>query len=151
MIKPIPSKILPSGQSPFRAKCDYQTNAYPYNSERIVLGWKGRSQAFIGAALIAVLAATWNLTPLTISTVDNWVLRVIFPAVLAVVLALTPTSASRLSRIVKDLTVVSLIMAIFGGDFIPFMVASFPFVLAVSVAIDRSHLAKTIWEKRLDS
>ena len=82
---------------------------------------------------------------ITLANIDDVALRVIFPAMLAMVLALAPGPSVRLGRIAKDLTVISLIASMFAGDLVPLMVASYPLVLAASAIFSRSFMAQRFW------
>lgn len=120
-----------------------QPGSYPYGVGRLVPAWRSqKAWAFALAAALAAIVATWLRNPIAHETIDDLVLRVMFPALLAIVLALAPRPASRLGQIAKDFTVVSLIAAIFAGDRAPLMIASFPLVLAASVVCSRSPAAR---------
>jgi hypothetical protein len=109
-------------------------NEYPYGERPLAIAWsdrKSQRQVFF-AALLCTLA-TWMQWPVALARLDDWALRVLFPAMLAIVLALAPRPDTRVGRIAKDLTVLAILMAIFGGNRVPLMIACFPLVLAAAV------------------
>jgi hypothetical protein len=119
---------------------------YPYGQQALAYSWRDRRNLVL--ALIAVLAAavaTWLRWPVALDGIDDWALRVAFPALLAVVLAFAPRATTRVGRIAKDLTVVGLAAAIFGGDRVPLLVLCYPLLLAVSVALGEFRLGTALW------
>jgi hypothetical protein len=109
-------------------------SAYPYGSRPLVPAWgDGKSRVLAACAILAATAATAARWPLALAGVDDWALRILFPALLAFVLAFAPPPRTRVSRIARDLTVAGLAAAVFAGPFIPVMIACFPVVLAIAV------------------
>jgi hypothetical protein len=108
--------------------------AYPYGSAPLVPTWgNGKSQILAGCAVLAAVAATVTRWPIALGGVDDWALRVLFPAMLAFVLAFAPRPRTRVARIARDLTVAALLAAIFAGQFVPVMIVCFPLLLAAAV------------------
>lgn len=102
-------------------------------------------------AAVAVLSANVATAarPFALATIDDWALRVLFPASLAVVLSFAPRPATLTGRIAKDLTVVAIVAAIFTGRFVPLMIACFPMVLALAVVLGETSLGRRLWDRRL--
>lgn len=122
------------------------TGAYPYGRQPLRYAWRDRRNLALAAcALLAVAVATGLRWPVALAHVDDWALRVAFPAVLAIVLAFAPRPSTRVGRIAKDLTVLGLAAAIFGGDRVPAMVLMYPLVLAVAVVFGEFRLGTGLW------
>jgi hypothetical protein len=117
-----------------RAHAEIGVHSYPYGSKPLVPAWHdARSQLLAGCAVLAAAAATVGRWPIVLAAVDDWALRVLFPAMLAFVLAFAPRPRTRVGRIAHGLTVAALIVAIFAGRFVPVMIVCFPVLLAASV------------------
>jgi len=111
--------------------------AYPLSSAALRPSWASRrSRALAAFAVLACLAALALRAPIRLAEIDDIALRVLFPAALAFVLAFAPAPGTRVGRIARDLTVLGLALAMFGGDRVPVMLACYPLVLMASVAID---------------
>jgi hypothetical protein len=109
-------------------------SAYPYGSAPLVPTWAdGKSQVLAGCAVLGAAIATASRWPIALDTIDDWALRVLFPAMLAFVLAFAPRPRTRVGRIGRDLTVAALLAAIFAGRFVPVMIVCFPLLLATAV------------------
>ena len=120
--------------------------AYPYGDRSLDYSWRDRKGwMFTAFALVAVAVATSLRWPVALAVLDDWALRVAFPATLAIVLAFAPRATTLVGRIAKDLTVVGLVVAIFGGDRVPVMVLCYPLLLAVSVALGGTGLGARLW------
>jgi hypothetical protein len=123
--------------------------SYPYSAERLVPQWTSRkSMAFVISAAICALFALILREQLTLAMLDQIVLEILFPSALAIVLALAPSPAIRLGEIAKDLTVVSVMLSVFGGSLAPVLIACFPLVLAAAALINRTSLFQQIWPER---
>lgn len=121
---------------------------YPYGSGRLVPDWgSAKARRLVLVSLLAAVAATWLAGPVALGTIDDVALRLWLPALLAIVLALAPEPRVRLGRIAKDMTVVSLLVAIAAGDLVPLMVACFPLVLAAAALASRSPLLADWWRE----
>jgi hypothetical protein len=126
-----------------------ESGSYPYGTRRLVPNWRSRkAQVFIGIAAFAATAAVLGRRPLALAAADDIALRIVFPAFLAGVLALVPAPATRLGQIAKDLTALGIVAAMFGGDLVPIMVASFPLVLAASVLLSGCAVGRRLWPER---
>ena len=120
--------------------------AYPYGEQPLRYTWRDRrNRALAALAVLAVGVATWLRWPVALAQLDDWALRIAFPAALAIVLAFAPRPSTRIGRIAKDLTVVGLVVAIFGGDRVPAMIVLYPLLLAASVALGELGLATGPW------
>jgi hypothetical protein len=114
--------------------------AYPYGSAPLVPVWQDRKSQCLGAlAILSALAATYLANPLTLSMLDEYVLRILFPAGLAFVLAFTPEAVTRVGRIAKVLTVLGLCASLFAGPYIVAMLGAYPLVLLTAVAFGRNE------------
>ena len=123
-----------------------QRGHYPYGADRLVPDWSDRkARALALAATLAVSLALLGRSLNALSTIDDFSLRVLFPALLAIVLAFAPRPTVRLGQIAKDLTVIGLIASVFAGDLIALMVASYPLLLAASALLSRVALARRLW------
>jgi hypothetical protein len=89
--------------------------------------------ATIGTA--ASICAIALRLPLQLSAIDDVALRVLLPASLAFVLAFAPAPSTRTGAIARDLTVLALSAAVFGGDGQPVMLACYPLLLMTSVLL----------------
>jgi hypothetical protein len=117
--------------------------SYPLRDAALRPAWRNRrsqmlAAASVGAAILAVILRS----PFAISEIDDVALRIVFPAALAFVLAFAPTPGTLVGRIAREWTVLGLCLAIFAGDLLPVMLASYPLVLMVSVLIDWARPAK---------
>jgi hypothetical protein len=111
-------------------------NEYPYGERPLAIAWSDRkSQLLVILSVLLCALASWMQWPVALARLDDWALRVLFPALLAIVLALAPRPATRVGRIAKDLTVLTILAAIFGGNRVPLMIACFPLVLAAAVIV----------------
>ena len=96
-------------------------------------------------AAVAALATRW---PIRVVDIDNVMLRVVLPATLAFVLAFAPRPRSRVGRIARELTVLGLCAGMFAGDRLPLMLACYPLLLMVAVALGESRHATLLWGDR---
>ena len=118
---------------------------YPYGEQPLDYAWHDRKCQWLAVgAVLAAGVATW-LGPLELAQVDDWALRVAFPALLAIVLAFAPRPTTLVGRIAKDLTVAGLVVAMFGGDRVPVMILCYPLLLALSVALGETGLGARLW------
>jgi hypothetical protein len=114
--------------------------AYPYGSAPLVPVWQDRKSQCLGAlAILSAFAALYLASPLTLSMIDEYVLRILFPAGLAFVLAFTPEAVTRVGRIAKVLTVFGLCASLFAGPYIVVMLGAYPLVLLTAVAFGRNE------------
>jgi hypothetical protein len=127
-------KSTTADSDPIQAQAELAAHAYPYGSGPLVPAWRdARSQLLAGCAVLAAAVATVSRWPIALAVVDDWALRVLFPAMLAFVLAFAPRPRTRVGRIARGLTVAALVAAIFAGRFVPVLIVCFPVLLAVSV------------------
>ncbi|HTV69549.1 MAG TPA: hypothetical protein VMF90_13525 [Rhizobiaceae bacterium] len=111
--------------------------SYPLRDGALQPAWRNRrSQILAAAAVAAAVLAIVLRSPFALSEIDDVTLRIVFPTALAFVLAFAPTPGTRVGRTARDLTVLGLCLAVFAGDLLPVMLASYPLVLMISVLID---------------
>jgi hypothetical protein len=116
---------------------DASQHAYPLPSAALRPNWSNRrSQVLAVVAIGACLGALSLRAPIKLAEIDDIALRVLLPAGLAFVLAFAPMPATAVGRTARDLTVLGLATSIFAGDRVPMMLACYPLVLMVSVALD---------------
>jgi hypothetical protein len=114
--------------------------AYPYGSAPLVPVWQNRTSQCLGAlAILSAVAALYLASPFSLSMIDEYVLRILFPAGLAFVLAFTPEAVTRVGRIAKVLTVIGLCAALFSGPYTVAMLGAYPLVLLTAVAFGRNE------------
>jgi hypothetical protein len=112
--------------------------AYPYGSAPLVPVWRNRKAQALGAlAILSAFAALYLAHPLTFSMIDEYVLRILFPAGLAFVLAFTPEAVTRVGKIAKVLTIFGLCASLFSGPYIVAMLGAYPLILLTAVAFGR--------------
>jgi hypothetical protein len=113
-----------------------QPIAYPLPDAALRPTWASRRSQCLGALVIAAfvlaLALRW---PVRLADLDDAVLRHGFPAALAFIMAFTPPSSTRVGRAAQDLTVLGLGVAVFAGDWLPLLLACYPVLLMLAVAI----------------
>ena len=123
-------------------------SGYPYDERPLSFSWGDRKcQLLAVCTVLAAGVATWLQWPVTLARIDDWTLRVAFPAALAIVLAFAPRPSTLVGRIAKDLTVVGIAAAMFGGDLVPAMIVCYPLVLALSVALGETGLGAKLWRE----
>ena len=111
--------------------------AYPFSSAALRPSWSSRrSQALAAVAVLACGVALAVRAPIRLVAIDDVSLRTLLPAALAFVLAFAPAPGTRVGRIARDLTVLGLVAAMFAGDRVPVLLACYPVVLMIPVAID---------------
>lgn len=116
--------------------------AYPLPSTALRPSWGNRrSQILALLAVAACLSALGLRAPLRLAEIDDIALRVLLPAGLAFVLAFAPMPATVVGRTARDLTVLGLAASMFAGDRVPVMLACYPLVLMVCVALDWARQA----------
>lgn len=127
-------------------RVDPQPIAYPLPQAALRPSWRSRRSQLLGAVSIAVLIAAlvWHWS-LRLADVDEVVLRLILPSTLAFVMAFTPLSSTRVGRIAQDLTVLGLCVAVFAGDALPLLLACYPVLLMIAVAIGEFGLLRRLW------
>ena len=119
---------------------------YPYATGRLAPDWGNRrAQALALAAIVAAALAAAKRSSLALAAADELALFLVFPMLLAIVLAFAPRPATRLGQIAKDFTVVAMIASIFAGGLVPLMVGGFPLLLAASALFSRTRLAHHLW------
>lgn len=110
---------------------------YPLPSDALRPQWSNcRARLLAAVAVLSALLAVAIRMPLDLADLDDVTLRIFLPAALAFVLAFAPTPATRVGRIARGLTVLGLCAGVFAGDYLLVMLACYPLVLMVSVAID---------------
>jgi hypothetical protein len=113
-----------------------RASSYPLPSAALRPSWANRrSQAFAAIAVAACLAAIAARMPIRLAEIDDVALRIILPAGLAFVLALSPIPGTAVGRIARELTVLGLAASMFAGNYVPIMVACYPLILMASVVI----------------
>ena len=114
--------------------------AYPLPDRPLRAAWSDRrSQGLAFVSVAAAVAAIWLRSPVDLAGLDDVVLRVLFPACLAFVLAFAPAPATHVGRIARVLTVLGLAASVFAGDYLPVMLACYPVVLMLSVLLGRER------------
>ena len=109
---------------------------YPVGSMPLKPTWiSRRAQMLAAVPIVAMLGAIALRLPLQLSAIDDVALRVALPASLAFVLAFAPAPSTRTGAIARDLTVLALSAAVFGGDGQPVMLACYPLLLMTSVLL----------------
>jgi hypothetical protein len=122
-------------------------NVYPYRPDPLKVGWTSpRARAWAVVSPVAALVATWIEGPFALATLNSWALHIAFPALLAAVLAAAPRPSTRVGRIAKEMTLAATLVALFGGRWVPVMLACFPVVLAASVALGELGIGTRVWE-----
>lgn len=117
-----------------------QAPAYPYGSAPLVPVWQNRRSQCLGAlSILSALAALYLASPFALSMIDEYVLRILFPAGLAFVLSFTPEAVTRVGRIAKVLTVLGLCASLFSGPYIVVMLGAYPLALLAAVAFGRNE------------
>ncbi len=123
---------------PAEVKSEMPAPAYPYGSARLTPVWQNRKAQCLGAfAVVSALTALYLASPLMLSMIDEYVLRILFPAGLAFVLAFTPEAVTRVGRIAKVLTILGLCASLFAGPYIVVMLGAYPLILLIAVAFGR--------------
>lgn len=119
---------------------------YPYTNKPLQPAWASpKAWGFAGLTTVVLTVTLLLRAPIELAQLDDVVLRNLFPAFLAIVLAFAPRPTNLLGQIAKDLTVISIVLSIFSGDTVVLMVGAFPIVLALAVLLSRSRHAKYIW------
>jgi hypothetical protein len=131
-------------------KVDPQPIAYPLPAARLRPTWGSRRSQCLGALaaafLVLAVALRW---PLRLVDIDDVLLRQGLPAALAFIMAFTPPSATRVGRIAQDLTVLGLCVAPFAGDWLPLLLACYPLLLMIAVAVGEFGLLRRYWGRNL--
>ena len=96
-------------------------------------------------AVVAVIVAVAVQWPIRLVDVDNVMLRIVFPATLAFVLAFAPRPGTRVGRIARELTLLGLCAGMFAGDRLPLMLACYPLVLMAAVVLGENGRTTRIW------
>jgi hypothetical protein len=109
---------------------------YPLGSTALRPAWSNRrAQMFAAIPVASAIAAMMLRLPLPLRDVDDVVLRILFPASLAFVLAFAPMPSTQVGRLARDLTVLGLSAAVWAGDRLPLWLACYPLLLVAAVLI----------------
>jgi hypothetical protein len=112
----------------------------------LVPSWGDRhSRRLAGLAVAAALLAVCLRLPIRPDMLDDVTLRIVFPAMLAFVLAFAPRPSTRVGRIAGDLTVLGLCTSLFAGNYVPVLLALYPLLLVAALAIGASRVGTAVW------
>lgn len=113
-----------------------RTVNYPLPSDALRPQWtNARARLLAAMAVLSALLAVATRTPFGLADLDDVTLHIVFPAALGFVLAFAPMPKTRVGRKARDFTVLGLCVGTFAGDYLPVMLACYPLVLMISVAI----------------
>ena len=108
--------------------------SYSYDDWPLVPQWRQTHGLPLGLFVMACCLAAL-VTQRESASLDVLALQVVFPALLAFVLAFAPRPRERTSALIKDLFVVATALACFAGDLQPLLMVLAPFLLGLGVAL----------------